>query len=99
VKFDVTENLFFQINIEVKDVFYFSSSHDAKSESYELLNAQMGYEFEAWSLVLWGHNFTDEDVETRGFRFGNDPRDGYATQTYVQLGEPRVVGLTGRYKF
>ena len=99
VKFDVSENLFFQIDIEAKDEFYFSSSHDAKSESYELLNAQMGYEFEAWSLVLWGHNLTDEDVETRGFRFGNDPRDGYATHTYVQLGEPRVVGLTGRYKF
>ena len=99
VKFDVNENLFFQLDVEAKDEFYFSSSHDAKSEGYELLNAQMGYEFEAWSLVLWGHNLTDEDVETRGFRFGNDPRDGYATHTYVQLGEPRVVGLTGRYKF
>ena len=59
----------------------------------------MGYESETWSLVLWGRNLTDEDVETRGFRFGNDPRDGYTTHTYVQLGEPRVVGLTGRYKF
>ena len=42
-------------------------------KSYELLNAQMGYESETWSLVLWGRNLTDEDVETRGFRFGNDP--------------------------
>jgi outer membrane receptor protein involved in Fe transport len=99
LKFDVSEKVFVQLDIEAKDEFYFSSSHDAKSESYELLNAQMGYESEAWSLVLWGRNLTDEDVETRGFRFGNDPRDGYTTHTYVQLGEPRVVGLTGRYKF
>ena len=99
LKFDVSEKVFVQLDIEAKDEFYFSSSHAAKSESYELLNAQMGYESEAWSLVLWGRNLTDEDVETRGFRFGNDPRDGYATHTYVQLGEPRIVGLTGRYKF
>ena len=99
LKFAVSEKVFAQLDIEAKDEFYFSSSHDAKSESYELLNAQMGYESEAWSLVLWGRNLTDEDVETRGFRFGNDPRDGYTTHTYVQLGEPRVVGLTGRYKF
>jgi outer membrane receptor protein involved in Fe transport len=99
LKFAVSEKVFVQLDIEAKDEFYFSSSHDAKSESYELLNAQIGYESDAWSLVLWGRNLTDEDVETRGFRFGNDPRDGYTTHTYVQLGEPRVVGLTGRYKF
>jgi iron complex outermembrane receptor protein len=98
-KFDVSDNLFVQLDIEAKDEFYFSSSHDAKSESYELLNAKIGYEVDAWSLALWGRNLTDEEVETRGFRFGNDPRDGYTTHTYVQLGEPRIVGLTGRYKF
>jgi outer membrane receptor protein involved in Fe transport len=98
-KFDVSDNVFLQLDIEAKDEFYFSSSHDAKSESYELLNAKIGYETDAWSLALWGRNLTDEEVETRGFRFGNDPRDGYTTNTYVQLGEPRIVGLTGRYKF
>lgn len=98
-KFDVNDNLFVQLDIEAKDEFYFSSSHDAKSESYELLNAKIGYETDAWSLALWGRNLTDEEVETRGFRFGNDPRDGYTTHTYVQLGEPRILGLTGRYKF
>jgi outer membrane receptor protein involved in Fe transport len=98
-KFDVSDNVFVQLDIEAKDEFYFSSSHDAKSESYELLNAKIGYETDAWSLALWGRNLTDEEVETRGFRFGNDPRDGYTTNTYVQLGEPRIVGLTGRYKF
>lgn len=98
-RFDVSENLFVRLDIEAKDEFYFSSSHDAKSASYELLNAQIGYAVGAWSLALWGRNLTDEDVETRGFRFGNDPRDGYTTQTYVQLGEPRVIGLSGRYEF
>lgn len=99
VKYDVSDNVYVQLDIEAKDEFYFSSSHDAKSASYELLNAQIAYEMDAWSVALWGRNLTDEDVETRGFRFGNDPRDGYATQTYVQLGEPRSVGLTGRYNF
>jgi outer membrane receptor protein involved in Fe transport len=99
VKFDVSENLNVQVDIEAKDEFYFSSSHNAKSESYELLNARIGYELDAWSLALWGRNLTDEEIQTRGFRFGNDPRDGYTPNTYVQLGEPRIIGLTGRYKF
>jgi outer membrane receptor protein involved in Fe transport len=99
VKFDVSENLNVQLDIEAKDEFYFSSSHNAKSESYELLNARIGYELDAWSLALWGRNLTDEEIQTRGFRFGNDPRDGYTTHTYAQLGEPRIIGLTGRYKF
>lgn len=99
-KFDVSDNLFVQLDIEAKDDFYFSSSHDAKSKSYELLNAKIGYETDAWSLALWGRNLTDEKVETRGFYFENDPREAFQTKhTYVQLGEPRILGLTGRYKF
>jgi iron complex outermembrane recepter protein len=99
IQYEISQNITMQLDAEAKDDFYFSSSHDAKSASYELLNAQIAYEVGAWSLTLWGRNLTDEEVETRGFRFGNDPRDGYTTQTYVQLGEPRVIGLTGRYNF
>jgi hypothetical protein len=41
----------------------------------------------------------DEDYATRGFYFGNDPRDDYAAKAYTQLGEPAVVGLTLDYQF
>ena len=65
------------------------------SDSFSLLNAQVGYETERWRLSLWGRNLTDEDTLTRAFgSFGNDPPKNYITESYFQFGEPRIVGAT-----
>lgn len=95
-----TDHWFARLEVEGKDRFYFSSRHEAQSDSYELLNARFGYTAEHWDVALWGRNLTDEDTQTRGFgAFGNDPRKGYETEPYYQFGEPRVVGLSGTYRF
>ena len=87
-------------DIEGKDKFYLSSSHDEQSESYWLLNTNLAYSADQWSLSVWGRNLTDEDVIVRGFGgFGNDPRKYYATEPYYQLGEPRTFGVSGQYNF
>ena len=96
----LSHQLVLNLNIQGKDDFFFSDSHEERSDSYELLNARLTYEREHWSLALWGRNLGDRDFQTRGFgSFGNDPRNGFATQPYFQLGEPRTFGLTGRYVF
>jgi len=60
----------------------------------------MVYNVEDWQLSLWGRNLTDEEVIVRGFGgFGNDPRKFYATEAYYQYGEPRVLGISGKYSF
>jgi len=41
----------------------------------------------------------DKEYQTRGFYFGNDPRDGYTSKAYYQYGEPAVFGLTFDYNF
>ncbi|GJM12644.1 MAG: TonB-dependent receptor [Pseudohongiella sp.] len=85
------------VSVDAKDDFYFSDSHGIKSEPYELLNMNLGYSTEHWSLSLWGRNLTDEDYAVRGFffgAFGNDPRKGYAPEPYLQFGEPRIVGVS-----
>ena len=80
---------------EAKDGFYFSDRHSARANDYVLWNAQIIYRADDWTARLWGRNLGNEDVAVRGFgSFGNDPRDGYAVGTYVQYGEPRVVGLS-----
>ena len=64
---------------------------------YNFTNAfygMVGYEADMWAVRAWARNVFDETVPTRGFEFGNDPQDGYATHTYTQLGEPRVAGVT-----
>ena len=96
----VTHNLSWTIDIEGKDSFYLSSSHDEQSTSYELLNTNLTYRVEHWSLTVWGRNLTDKDVIVRGFGgFGNDPRKYYAVEPYYQFGEPRTFGIRGQYNF
>jgi outer membrane receptor protein involved in Fe transport len=89
----------FRANIEGKDEFYYSNSHNSKSHSYAITNASIDYRQNNWKVSLWGRNLFDKDYYTRGFFFGNDPRDGYIDHTYVQYGDPRVVGLTFTYDY
>ena len=87
------------VSIEGKDEFYFSSSHNEQSDTYELLDASFNYKNQQWNFELWGRNLTDEDVKVRGFNFPNDPRTFYAPATFTQLGEPRMIGISGGYQF
>lgn len=78
-----------------KDDFFFSDRHSLKSKDQNLVNANLTYETSRYSINLWGRNLADRDYTVRGFgSFGNDPRNGYQTEPYVQFGEPRVIGIT-----
>lgn len=85
------------VQVDSKDRFYFSDSHNARSDRHTLLHASVRWQLEDWRITLWARNITDQDYATRGFYFGNDPRDGYEPNTYVQLGEPRRFGITFNY--
>ena len=89
----VTNNWTFRTNIEGKDEFYFSNSHNSKSNSYVLVNSSLDYAKGNWKVSLWGRNLLDKDYDTRGFFFGIDPSAGYADKTYTQKGDPRVIGV------
>jgi len=90
---------YFRANIEGKDEFYYSMSHNAKSSNSSIVNLALGFESDQWDLSIWGRNVFEHDYTVRGFSFGNDPRDGYETNTYTQLGEPARVGATVNYSF
>lgn len=87
-------------NVEGKDQFYFSDSHNAESSGYALVNASADYQIDKhWKLRMWARNLFDKDYATRGFFFGNNPANGYAEEAYRQLAEPRVAGLTLSYDY
>jgi len=87
-------------NIEGKDEFYFSDRHNAKSNSYTVVNASIEYALESWKVNLWGRNLFDKDYAVRGFgSFGNNPSKSYITETYTQQGEPRIVGVSLSYDY
>jgi outer membrane receptor protein involved in Fe transport len=79
---------------EAKDEFYFSDSHDARSDPYALVHVTLGWEASGWRASVWVRNVGDVDTYVRGYYFGNDPRVDYAPALYTQLGEPRVAGLS-----
>ena len=96
----VNDSLSVSVDVEGKDKFYLSSSHNEQTQSYELVNVRLNYELGGWELSIWGRNLTDKDVIVRGFGgFGNDPRKDYATEPYYQFGEPRIFGISGQYDF
>lgn len=97
--YQINENWYISGGIEGKDEFFYSMSHNAQSDAYELVNLSVGYQSENWEVTLWGRNLTDEDYGVRGFFFGNDPRDGYEAKTYTQFGEPARYGATFNYNF
>jgi outer membrane receptor protein involved in Fe transport len=76
------------------DSFYFDNVHNARSDSYQLYNARIGYEAKDWEVYAWGKNLTDERYATRGFYNAFSQN-----QTYTRLGDPRRFGLTARVYF
>jgi len=97
---DLGRGWYTSADIQAKDEFYFSDSHNASSEAFVLFNAKIAYRKADWELSLWGKNLSDEEVRSRGFGgFGNDPRNGYATSEYFQFAAPRQIGVSGEYRF
>ncbi|QOL24884.1 TonB-dependent receptor [Thalassotalea sp. LPB0316] len=95
----INQALSFSASVEGKDAFYFSDSHEQKSDAVVLLNASFTYQADDWLVKVWARNLADKDYQTRGFYFGNDPRDGYTPKAYYQYGEPMVFGATFDYQF
>jgi len=90
--------LFASITLSYKDEYYFSDSHDQKSEPYSLLNLNVGKSFGKTNVSLWVRNALDERYVTRGFYFGLIPPN-YPDQLWKSYGDPRQVGLTIDYNF
>jgi outer membrane receptor protein involved in Fe transport len=87
-------SMFVRAEVEAKDAFYYSDSHDAKSDAYALVHVSLGWQTRHWQATAWVRNVGDVDYHVRGYYFGNDPRIDYAPRVYTQLGEPRVYGLS-----
>ncbi|MGH1370866.1 MAG: TonB-dependent receptor [Cellvibrionaceae bacterium] len=92
----LSDSLVLTLEVDGKDEFYFSNSHNDHSDSHGLLHVNLAYQLNNISVNLWGRNLTDEDYQTRGFYFDNA---GRGPEGYHQLGEPSVFGVSGSYSF
>lgn len=86
-----------RVDFAAIDDFYFDvPPNDQRADAYSLTHVKAGYEAENWAVYLWSRNVFDEDYAVRGFYFGNEPPN-FEDQRYIQLGEPRQVGLSVKW--
>lgn len=84
---------FFRADTQHVADFFFSDSHDQRSNDYTLLNVRAGFGGSRWQASLWLRNALDQRYAQRGFFFGNEPPD-FPDRLYVQLADPRQFGVT-----
>ena len=92
--FDLTAG----VGISGKDKFYYSDSHDQQSKAYQLMDVNLEYTKENWSVSAWGKNVLDTRYAIRGFYFGLEPPN-YEDKLYLHWGDPAQYGLSLKYHF
>ena len=95
----IHDRLQLSLSLAHKAGYFYSDSEDIEADNSTLVNFSANYQYQQLTLALWARNLLDRDIGTRGFYFGNDPRDGYTPHMYEQFAEPRRVGISASYQF
>jgi len=88
---------FARLDASALDSFYYYTSDAQTSSAYNLENLRTGYTRGAWTASLWVHNLFDARYAQQGFYFGLIPPK-YPNQSFLQLGDPRQIGVTVNYE-
>ena len=76
--------------------YYYYTSYALASSAYHLENLRVGYKKGAWTSSLWIRNLFNARYAQQGFYFGDIPPN-FPNQPFLQLGDPRQVGVTLNY--
>jgi len=99
LEYAVLEKLTASCNLTAKDAYYYSESHDQRSEAYQLVNGGLDYQLTTKLLLkFWADNILNTEYPVRGFYFGLEPPD-YADKLYESFGDPRHYGISVQYAF
>ncbi|MGS2720494.1 TonB-dependent receptor [Paraglaciecola aestuariivivens] len=99
VNWQISNKLSWLLELDAKDEYYYSFSHDQVSQGFVIAHSSLGYQEDNWRVSLYVRNLFDKTYANRGFYFGNDPRDEYTTHLYEQFAEPRRVGVNFSFHY
>jgi iron complex outermembrane recepter protein len=88
---------FARLDASAIDSFYYYTSDAQTSKAYNLENVRVGCRAGSWTTSLWVRNLFDARYAQQGFYFGLIPPN-FPTQAFLQLGDPRQVGITVSYE-
>ena len=93
------DNFYIGGNIEGKDKFYFSDSHNQISNPYSITNLYFGFKLNSnTDISIWSKNIFNKKYAIRGFYFKLEPPD-WQDKLYLMYGEPFTIGLTIKHTF
>jgi iron complex outermembrane recepter protein len=98
LRYGQTNGFWASAEISGRDSYFESNTHNETRSGYDVVNASIGYSWEAWSLTLWARNLFDERYEDRIFYFGN-AGPNFETTRYESPAAPRQIGASVRWNF
>lgn len=75
-----------------------SNNQNEERRAFQVVNASIGYAWDAWTVTVWGRNVFNEVYEKRVFFFGNEDPD-YIPTRYEDRADRRQIGVTVNYRF
>jgi iron complex outermembrane receptor protein len=84
--------------VALDDYYFDVPPANQRADAHSLTHLKAGWEGERFSAYVWARNVFDEDYIVRGFYFANEPPN-WEDERYVQLGEPRQVGVSVRWEY
>jgi iron complex outermembrane receptor protein len=96
LEYQTQSGLFARLDSHAIGSFYYYTSDAQTSRSYHLENLRVGYRHDNWTGSIWLRNLFNERYAQNGFYFGLIPPN-YPNQAFLELGDPRQVGLTISY--
>jgi iron complex outermembrane receptor protein len=98
LRWNITNDLEFLLDVTGKNNFYYSDSHDNQSDDYVLTNLNVVYTRGKLRYNFWTKNLFDKYYSLRGFYFGNEAPN-FEDALYERHGDPRNLGLSIQYEF
>lgn len=93
INYSVSDIIKLTLSSLSKDSFYYSNSHNQKSKSYSIYNANLSFKISNHlSISTWVKNLLNKNYSIRGFYFPNRPPN-WESELYTQQGAPREWGL------
>ena len=97
----LSANLSAAVSVEGRGGSFYGYYHDGRLDGYDLINANVRWTTERFSLNVWARNLANEKYATHGLYFGADPRDDFgfwSNRTYQQRGTPRSFGVDAEFR-
>jgi iron complex outermembrane receptor protein len=90
--------LFFAADLTGRARQFDSNNQNEARRAFRVVNASLGYVWEAWTVTLWAKNLFDEVYDKRVYFFGNEDPD-YMETRYENRADPRQVGVSAAWQW